>query len=545
MKHKEGLKKRWLAAAICLLMAIATAPPASAQTGTTDDILSSNNVLSIKGISESTNEVENFKNFEVEVLTAGDYYAHFWVMPARYTQGGYTSFKVYVNGAYVGLIQPTRGNWQSATVHQHPTLPLRSGSNVISVATAAPEFPNVETVRLSRNAQAATLSTTAYDSYLEEAKEGNGAVAEPASSLLPFNQIPLKYSFYHKFSFNEGQKVTISSTSSVPHAIDVFYYGYRTTLHTQNSGEGTASASIDPNLIITPPIGDGDKLEFVYTPATPEEIQGLNWKRISTPSRSNSTLDTTAFTIHIHKTGLYMVKLRSLGNRVLSVADLTVDESYQYDDVPIYYSRLACEMPADVNMEAQYTAYAKGNLSGSDPMLFVEGADGERIVGYNDDTSVTVVAGDTLSDRDSYIRQPYKIKTVNLHISSYNSASAESLCLVKGGILGNFNPLLTPTAPANSQVQATAGTSALNIEIPVSITPQVARLSSAIEVAAQEEITTLRVFNMSGTEVAAYPIHGYRATIPLAELNITQAGVYLFRVETSDLTVTHQQIIVH
>ena len=60
----------------------------------TNTVLASNNVLSVKGMSLTANDVENFKNFEIEANEAGSYNAQFWVLPAKYDNGSFTKFNV-------------------------------------------------------------------------------------------------------------------------------------------------------------------------------------------------------------------------------------------------------------------------------------------------------------------------------------------------------------------------------------------------------------------------------------------------------------------
>ncbi len=80
-----------------------------------------------------------------------------------------------------------------------------------------------------------------------------------------------------------------------------------------------------------------------------------------------------------------------------------------------------------------------------------------------------------------------------------------------------FLNLESDTLP-EMQDKSTADVSDLETGNTVTITPQVARLSSTIQIAADEEITAIRVFNMSGTEVASYSAHDYQVSIPLSEL---------------------------
>ena len=80
---------------------------------------------------------------------------------------------------------------------------------------------------------------------------------------------------------------------------------------------------------------------------------------------------------------MYLIKLRSAGNGVLSVADLNVNGNYFYENAPIYFSNCECEIPADGH---EYATMTNCNTPGTDdPMLFIEGKAAGNVVGFNDD----------------------------------------------------------------------------------------------------------------------------------------------------------------
>ena len=239
--------------------------------------LTSNNVLEIKSMYETTDNVLNYKNFEVQAFEAGDYYVNFWLQPTRYANGKFTTFKVYVNGTLSGSVKPTVGNWQSASVEAKPALQLKNGINTISIATNAPEVPNVESVKISRNMMATRIQSAGFNSYLRKAVSSDGtpdvSMAEmtesdsrDAAGIKYFTHVPLKYSFYRTFSFTKGQEIFITSTSRIAHKIDMVYYGKQILFPANSPQEG---------LFPTIPIGDM-KPRLFYTPATSEEMQGLN-----------------------------------------------------------------------------------------------------------------------------------------------------------------------------------------------------------------------------------------------------------------------------
>lgn len=567
------MKRTLLLSMMCAFFVAFATQSINAQGGT-NDVLASNNVLSIKSVSESTNTVENFRNFEIEVNESGNYYAQFWLQPAKYANGSYTTFKVYVNDELVGTIKPTKGNWQSVSIDKKSTLKLNSGTNVISIATNAPEFPDVESVRLSKDAGVAAFSSKAYDSYLESATKSKGIPkiesyeetdattfgATPYSAGMTVRQnIPLKYSFYKTFSFTAEQEIFITSSSHVEHAFDMFYYGkeksfiaypdsfLRPVIPVRPSTPGQLSnySTINPSFI-----GDSvhtypsinAKLRTIYTPATSEEIQGMNWKGVSERAVNSSNVYVATLKITIPKTGIYMIKLRSANDRVLSIADLNVDGVYYYENVPIYYARIDCVMPADGN---SYAALTMCNNQGTDdPLLFVEGNVGERIVGYNDDTPSQKKQYFDLDAWDSYIRQEYRVKTTGLHVSSYSSSKPESKCIVMGGISEEAEASGKSMISPRTKTNETTERSNIENENTILISPKSPEILSSINISSQEKINAIHVYNMSGVKTATYTVNDNRTTIPLSELNINSSGLYIFSIETEDGYTSQQKVSV-
>lgn len=562
------MKRTLLLSMMCAFFVAFATQSINAQGGT-NDVLASNNVLSIKSVSESTNTVENFRNFEIEVNESGNYYAQFWLQPAKYANGSYTTFKVYVNDELVGTIKPTKGNWQSASIDKKSTLKLNSGNNVISIATNAPEFPDVESVRLSKDAGVAAFSSKAYDSYLESATKSKGIPkiesyeetdattfgATPYSVGMTVRQnIPLKYSFYKTFSFTAGQEIFITSSSHVEHAIDIFYYGKQRTAQLDTTHFRPyipTKTSVSQYSTINPPyIKDSTFLKpirpakflTIYTPATSEEIQGMNWKGLSEKAVNSSNVYVATIRLTIPKSGIYMVKMRSANDRVLSVADLNVNGVYYYENTPIYYAYINCVMLADGNSYAALTMC--DNQGVDDPLLFVEGSTGGRIVGYNDDAPANKAKYYDLDSWDSYIRQTYRFPTSGLHISSYSSSKPESKCIIMGNISeeaeASSKSMIPPRAKANVDTEK----SNIGVENTILISPKSPDLTSSITISSKEEINAIQVYNISGIKTATYIVDDYRTTIPLSELNINSSGLYIFSIETKNGNISQQKISV-
>ncbi|MDE6741320.1 MAG: hypothetical protein K2J58_03200 [Muribaculaceae bacterium] len=106
-----------------------------------------------KAFTDSSDSVEqnlNFSYFEIDATKSGKYFAEFWVLPAKYADGTYTNFSVYVNDEYVGQIVPDKDNWQSARIVGNKKISLRetrntaNGTNVMAmVSSMLPKPSNV------------------------------------------------------------------------------------------------------------------------------------------------------------------------------------------------------------------------------------------------------------------------------------------------------------------------------------------------------------------------------------------------------------------
>lgn len=542
------MKTSFTLLALCAFM-VMTASHAEAQS-----VASASGIdPTLKCVHESTNGVENFRTFEFDVTAPGDYHARFWLQPAAYPDGSYTRYKVFVNNTLAGEIAPTAGEWQSASMSDSPTVTLVEGLNTISVSTVVPEFPEVETVRISTDAETAGIPTGAYDSFMQNAIGNGTGITEYSTKGIAgyvlntdadgtFQDIPLKYSFYRIYTFTASQEISVSSTSQTPHVIDIFYYGKRALADTVspitpiipiNSGSDTNGFAIDTSLIVPNPIIPGmEKVTTVYIPATSDEIQGLNWKAVSEPALNNANIHIASKSLTIPKTGMYMIKLRSATDRTLGVADVNVNNSYYFEDSPIYYAKVNYSIPSG-NSYVVMTA-----KDGGDPMLFMEGNDAQRIVGYNDDAPADSAAAYGLSAYDSFILQNYHIRTTGIHVCNFRTLDPESTCTVIVGTPGNNTNNSSYTL--KNRTGETAGLQETSIGGQTAIFPSPASVSQPITVNGNGKIYRVRIYGLCGTMVADIPADDRTITVNPSGLNITRGGIYIFTVETENGISTHK-----
>ena len=206
-------------------------------------------------------------------------------------------------------VTPSYGNWQGARVDGHETLGLSEGKNVITVATPAPEFPEVETLKAAMNDSGAVFSPEAYEEYLGEAASGvisdvpeeDGiclyATGTESAGMAHFSNVPLNYTFYMTFNFTQGREIYVATSSPAYHKIDMVYYGCLFLAQYRKSGRPESQTVIPTN-----PTGNGNstiedygtismptKPYLLYTPATSEEMQGLSWVYPSEKTLNSST----------------------------------------------------------------------------------------------------------------------------------------------------------------------------------------------------------------------------------------------------------------
>lgn len=376
-----------------------------------DDMVAENVVTSSKRMLEINDSIAT-ENFIINVPSTGRYYCNFWMIPALRSNGTLTSFKVSLNGNFIGYIHPKTENWQSASISDKPYIDLIKGDNKVSISSDPFEIPEVESIRISTSSQVAEISSNLYNEYIDKIISNDGIVdkeindngiclmSDDNGSLIISQKSSLNYSFYKLLYLKEGEEfVASATTNSFKNALDLFYYG-----------------EID---------------------STTNYINDLSWKQIGEPvisatsDRKNPTY-TATLKVRIPRTGIYMLKPRTIRDRVANITNVNIN-GMTYNKVPVYYSHIDCIMPAD---GIKYTAYTVcDNPETDDPMIFVEGNAGNRIVGFNDNISENdrKLYHDP-SEKDALVNLSYKVETSGLHVTSNNSNNPLSSCMVYGGI---------------------------------------------------------------------------------------------------------------
>ena len=352
------------------------------------------------------------KSFTINVPSAGRYYCNFWLMPALHSDSTLTSFKILLNGNNIGKICPIMENWQSVSINNKPYIDLTKGDNTISISTGTVEIPEVESIKFSKNRKNTEFSSNLYNEYIDDIISQDGMVDKETSNddicllsdndgaLVVAQKSSLNYSFYKLLYLKEGEEFTASATTYFSqNALDLFYYG------------------------------DTDSIT--------NYINNLSWKQICepviTPASNNITpMYKATIKVRIPLTGLYMLKPRTIKSKIASIANVSIN-GVSYNKVPIYYNHIDCVMPADGVKYTAYTVYDNPEID--DPMIFVEGNAGNRIVGFNDNISDNDRRlYSEPSEKDALVKLSYKVDTSGLHVTSNNSNNPQSSCMVYGGI---------------------------------------------------------------------------------------------------------------
>lgn len=147
-------------------------------------------------IKKKTIEVEGnltYSTFEISVSEEGDYYLSAWLMATK-TKDGYIPYEVLINGELTkNKIQPLINGWQYLEYWNENSDPitvvLNKGLNTVSFRAEAPEIPEIEFIRLSKDQNKTILSNNKYINYINsirsyiKAQEGKPKVINDTSGL--------------------------------------------------------------------------------------------------------------------------------------------------------------------------------------------------------------------------------------------------------------------------------------------------------------------------------------------------------------------------
>ncbi len=535
---------RLLSVVSCLSLAVITDNVGQAQTLEAGTIHASvPQEVTITEGPEFSDGIYNYKTFYADAQEEGLYFLNLWLLPAEKVSGGFTTFNVSVNGTSVGTVTPTQGNWQSAGLDNWSQVLLNSGMNTVTVGVLSPETPSVETIRLASSSSDALIDATGYEDYLDGAIASDvlstsslRQVAEPngAANSKAFTGLEVRYSFFKRLEFKKGDELVITSTSSLPHSIDVVYAGKYVTLNSgdpiiipvNNGTQATIDASIEPAPTI------------YFEKATSEQMQGLNWKRSSEVMKGSSSQVAKMKIIRLPYDGQYLIRVRTNTSGTYGTANVFINDEYYFDEAPIAYTHCPLVLPADGKT---YQTYTIGTPSTAMPMLLIHGNDADRVVGWNDKIIGRTGCNFILDSREAFIAQEYNVPTTGVSVINENSRNPVcnlSIVSKEREETGN-NTITQPQeqpaqqSPSNNKLGMPA-----NIFIPGSV-----RLEETLTITCAQDLKSVRIYDISGNLLCSLaPDSNWFEATPNA-LNIGKSGLYLISVETEEETYSSKLVV--
>lgn len=349
-------------------------------------------------ISKSTRKVDGNKtssSFEISVSESGLYYANFWILGSRLKDGSYTRYTVEVNGKKVDDELVTyKADWQALGFAKKTRILLNSGLNIISVIGSAPDIPEVEFVKVSKESSDALISSEAYDTYIRKIRESSQMVSvRDINNSMPYDTLDT------------------SSLSSLRVSYDppLYDYQYSIGVHTHYTFYKTITFTANQQVTISTSANTMHYLEL-FSVTSPESY---SWSKFGFSSG-------VTLTVQIPQSGMYYVKLRTYWNATSGLANLNINNEYNYSDVPIYSMGYVCTQGTDQPYNT-FTCYNTG-----DPRLWIsEYGTTEIVTAFNDDYNGE---GDHTWTNNARINKTYP-RTVNaVMLTTYSSYSPDCVC---------------------------------------------------------------------------------------------------------------------
>ena len=343
-----------------------------------------------------------YRYFEVEAPGSGDYYFNSWMMPSS-TAKGVSSYGIVVNDEELSeKITPEESHWQAITLKgkngNQQKIALKGGVNTIAFVGKIPDVPEVDFIRLSKDAEKAKISDEAYAGFIKDIKEE--IKEREKNPIIETDSASLK------------SAILDNPEGNYTHRIDVpyRYTTYKSTYLTAGSSVHVESQSVGTYMHV---------LE-VFSSSNPETY---SWVDLSTSS-GNASLDLT-----ITSSGYYYVRVRSYYQNTAGLVDLQIGSNY-YNTCPVsgngfrsYYST------ADIL--SFFTSYVR-----NDSRIWIEGGSGlpGKIIAWNDDYDGT---GDFDWGLASRVKKSFSNAVGATLISAYSSNSPVDTCDLYMGCLNS------------------------------------------------------------------------------------------------------------
>lgn len=367
-------------------------------------------------INKMSREVINSKahvSFDITTPASGNYYVNFWLCPSRLADGNYTKYDVLVDGVAVGRISPLIGDWQAISLEEGKSIYLNKGNSIISIIGSLEDFPSVDLIRMSQNAEKAKLSDYTYKEYKRQITLESRKHAEEKGMLFTDRDTLSCYQKYKKTSI-----FPLPSQSTPPYDADFVigigfnYTFYKVVYFTQGQNISLSTTGID----------NYEHVLELFSRTSPHLYSWVNKSDASCACSLNIT---------IPETGYYTIKVRSYENASTGLCNLNINNMYNYDSVPIFSSGIRGEKDTQ-HIYNSFTCYSQG-----DPILWAEeGMAPGVITAFNDDYPSS--SSDYSWGRNSRIKRQYASEYNAILITAYSSYTPINKCDVYTNCLSAY-----------------------------------------------------------------------------------------------------------
>lgn len=293
--------------------------------------------------------------YKVNAGQSGNYDIILWQCAAKKKDGSLQTYKITINGLEK-VVSAGKAGWSFLSL---PSVSLREGANLITIASDLPQIPAVEFVRVQNpaNGKSQAMTSTAYDEYVADIKRdirrnvlGTGDIATPETDSLisatidpDLDQVP--------YSFNYVE-------------IPWFGYSFYTTVYLKQG---------EPFHCVSEAQGGQRHFIEIFSADLPDSY---SWVSVS----SNGTIDYSIKSVPY--TGVYFVRVRTHKNGSIGLCNLNINDEAFYEEMPM------CTMGVRSNFCFKTDKYNVLTVSNeSDPFLSInKGNDFNGVVwAYNDD----------------------------------------------------------------------------------------------------------------------------------------------------------------
>lgn len=346
----------------------------------------------IQSSSILTDGVNTSKTFELDIPLGGAYHLTFWSLHPQLPNGEYCAYDVKVNGVLLSskLVSDKPG-WHYSLLQGDEAVSFSRGKNTVTIIGEAPNVPAVEHVSLSVSKSELIGKLTKYDNFISningvvDSQNSVSATSIPAidedliikpgievveESYVPFDyyknlNFPFKYTYHGLLYFKEGQTISIKSESinGQSHKINLY--------------------SVD-------------------------QPSAYSWWK-----NSDSDIEAVA-----PVSGFYGIMARSASKGVDGLCNITINDTYRFENLPITLSRII----VGINNDQPYNTFTVD--SSVDPIIWLEESVSGKVIAYSDDYMGT---GDFDWKNESRIRTQLPRMAKSIVVAAANSYAPEGV----------------------------------------------------------------------------------------------------------------------